>query len=227
MSQKSKNLITGCVSNLATWISSGFLSLVVMAACMIPALWTLQLDVADLTANSIDISQLCELAICLSVVIGVSTFLSTYILLGHPTAYVGSLFAICSTGVFANRTVFILAVAPIIIGSIIGYYLNRYTAYKVKQTDNSSTFDFVCMRFMCAWLAVLLTLALLNGQFHWSAYIIWILQLGLHLALSFRGIWQRAEMQVATYQYNAHEVRLACGLEMDDHLSGHGDRDRR
>ncbi len=198
MSQKKpRSLTSACVSNLATWISSGFLSIVVMAACMIPALWMLQLDVADLTANSIDISQVCELVICLSVAIGISTFLSTYILLGHPTAYVGSLFAICSTGVFTNRTVFILAVAPIVIGSIAGYYLNRYTAYRVKQTDNSSTFDFVCMRFMCACLAILLTLALLNGQFHWSAYIIWIVQLGLYFALSFRGIWQRAEMQVA------------------------------
>lgn len=197
MPQTPKSLFTACLINLATWLSSGFLSLVVMAACMIPALWTLELDVSDLTANVIDTSQVCELAIYLSAVIGVSTFLSTYILLGHPTAYVASLMAICTTGVFTNRTVFILAVAPIFIGAIAGYYLNRYTAYIIKQTGKSNTYDFVCIRFACACLAILLTSALLNGQFHWSAYIIWIVKLALYLTLSFSGIWQRAEMQVA------------------------------
>ena len=185
------------ISNVATWLSSGFLSTMMLAACMVPGLWALQLNVSDMHSGSLDLSQTCNLCLMLAVAIGVSTFLANYVLLGHPTAFAGAMIAICSAGVFTNRTIFVIAVAPIILGAIAGHYLNRYTAHKAKRNANSTTWGFVALRFAVAIAAMALTANLIDNHCHWCVYPIWMAQLTLYLAFAFRGIWKRAEIQIA------------------------------
>ena len=168
-----------------------------MAACLIPALWALQLNISDLRAGSLDLSQACNLCTMLSLAIGISTFLASYVLLGHPTAFVGPVFVISTTGVFANSTVFVIAVAPIILGAIAGHYLNRYTRFKAQRNPNSTVCDFVCLRFVCAIAAIILTTTLIDGHFYWYVYLLWLAKLTLYLAISFHGIWKRAGVQIA------------------------------
>ena len=165
----------------------------VLAACLVPVMWAQGITVAEYTGDTLDNIQVLDFVILLTAAIGVSTFLSSYILLGHPTAYVGSIFAIGTGSVFSNWTVFKLAVVPIILGAIAGYYLNRYTKYKIKQKENSNIFDFISLRIICVCGASLLTLVLIKGNCHWSGYLIYLLHMSLYLVLSLRGIMQRAD----------------------------------
>ena len=197
MSNKNKSAASLWISNLANWGSSSFLSTVILAACLTPALWALQLNISDLRSGSLDLSQTCNLCIMLSLAIGISTFLANYVLLGHPAAFVGPVIAISATGVFTNGTVFVIAVAPIILGAIAGHYLNRYTTFRAERNPNSTVCDFVCLRFVCAIAAIILTTALIDGHLHWYAYLIWLAKMTIYLAASFRGIWKRAAVQIA------------------------------
>ena len=133
----------------------------------------------------------------LAVAIGFSTFLASYVLLGHPTAFVGPLIVISSTGVFTNSTILVIAVAPIVLGAIAGHYLNRYSRFVAKRSPSSTVCDFVCMRLAVAIAAMILTIVLIDGHSHWFACVMWMAHLTLYLAVSFRGIWERATMQIA------------------------------
>ena len=195
MSSKNRTTIRLWLETTWNWLSSGFLSAVILAACIIPVAWALDLNVSDFRSNSLDVAQACELAVYLSAAIGISTFLSGYILLGHPAAYAGPLIVIFPI-LFGPRPILLLATVPVVIGGIAAHYLNRYTRHRAKRTRCTPN-SFVSLRIACVCSVALPTLALLGEQYHWPAYLIWLAQLALYLSGSFRNIWHRAVAQIA------------------------------
>jgi len=196
MSQELTRTLVRWLLTIGSFASSGFLSMVILAACVIPVAWALQFNVSDIGESSVGTAQACGIAIYLAAAIGISTFIATYVLIGHPTAYVGPLFVSLPVAL-RHHVIFILVLVPIILGAIAGHYLNRYSKFKIEQNENPTVASFVSLRLACGCGAALLTLALVDSQLHWTAYVYWMVIMSLYLTPSCLVIWQRAEAQIA------------------------------
>lgn len=182
---------------VAEWLSCGFASFVILAACLVPVALLHGMDLHDLSRDYSSAKAL-EVVTSLSVALGVSTFLAAYVLQGNWLAYSAAAFAAISPGALTNPTVFILAVVPPILGGIGGHYLNRYANFQAKRKEQT-LLQSVSPRFVVLLICMLATVNLLEpGRWHWIVYIIWIAKLHIYLAGAAMKTWTRTAQRLAT-----------------------------
>ena len=127
--------------HLLVWelVSSAFASLLVFCAATLIAYWSLTgssliIDSQGGTSFPRDQALMLRLALRLPVAIGVSVFLTTYVLgsvwRGSAIAIV---FALATTTGTWNTTVICLMLGPIVAGGLAGHYFNTFF---VKQNDS-------------------------------------------------------------------------------------------
>ena len=179
------------IRTAAVWISSSFLSMLVLMACFIPAIWWNEIALAEVFFGD-GLEDVVTLHLCLSMslAIGIATFLSSYLLLGHPTAYFAACFC-ASPSVCSNITVLSLVLIPSLLGAICGYYLNRYTKFRARRNSDAKI-QFLQIRLVLLLGCILMSLFLLStGNWHWFAYVIWVVKLFIYLAAALIGMFER------------------------------------
>ena len=138
-----------------------------------------------------------EFVTSLSILLGISTFLSVYVLQDSWFAYTAAAFATFSPSVLTNSTVFILAVVPVVLGGIAGHYLNRYSNYQAKR-KGQSLFQSASPRLAVLFICAFATLNLLQpGRWHWIVYLLWIVRLHLYVAGAAMKSWSRTDQRLA------------------------------
>ena len=190
---------TGTISAFATTVcilvSSSFASLLVFASCLVCGLSLMGLDIDPKTYGT---APIFTILIALSFSLGIGTFLSKYILLGNPGAFMAAVFPLIThPKIFCNFAVFTIIFVPVALGGLAGCYLNRYSVHRAKISKNKTSKSLTFARLVTLAICTLPIFMLMPVESrYWVVIIIFMVQLALMLAPAAMGVERRAQRHV-------------------------------